>query len=69
MRVLCAQLLLQAFVEDALMRGVHIDDDEAVRVLREDEDVMDLAEGVTERMFLRLFCGSGKDGAGCDDVH
>ena len=68
LRVLCAQLLFQAFVEDAFVRGMHIDDNEAVRVLREDEDVMDLAEGVAERVFLRLFCGSGKDGAGRDAV-
>ena len=33
------------------MRGVHVYDDEAARVLREDEDVVDLAEGVAERVF------------------
>lgn len=39
----------QLFVEDALVCGVHVDHDQSLRVLRQDVDTVELAEGVAER--------------------
>ena len=36
------------FVRDALMRGMHVDDDEAIGVLRKDVDPVQLPNGITK---------------------
>ena len=40
---------LQLFVEDAFVRRVHVDDDQAVRVLGQDVDAVQLGQRVAER--------------------
>ncbi len=40
---------LQLFVEDAFVRGVHVDKDEAAGVLGQDVNAVQLGEGVAER--------------------
>ena len=41
---------LEFFVEDALVGGVHVDEDQSLRVLGEDVDTVQLGDGVAERM-------------------
>ena len=41
--------VLELLVADAFVRGVHVDDDQAVGVLGEDEDAVQLRDGETER--------------------
>jgi hypothetical protein len=54
---------LQLFVEDALVRGVHVDENQAERVLRQDVDAVQLGQRVAEwrRRFdvRRRMAGSG----------
>jgi hypothetical protein len=44
---------LELFVEDALMRGVHVDQHQPGGVLRQDVDAMQLRDGVAEQRGLR----------------
>ena len=46
-------LRFEPFVQDALVRGVHVDEDQAVAVLREDVDAVQLRQGGAERVMLR----------------
>ena len=45
--------VLEAFVDDALVRGVHVHEDEARDVLREDVDAMELREREAQHRRLR----------------
>ncbi len=47
-----AHLGLQALVHDALVRGVHIDDDHALGVFRQDVNAVDLRHGAAQRPVL-----------------
>src|SRR3569833_496910 len=42
----------EPFVQDPLVRGVHVDEDQAVAVLREDVDSVQLRQSGAERMML-----------------
>ncbi len=44
--------VLELLVQNALVRGVHVDDHEAVRVLRQHIDAVDLAEREAERLLV-----------------
>ena len=46
-------LRFEPFVQDALVRGVHVDEYQAVAVLREDVDSVQLRQGGAERLMLR----------------
>jgi hypothetical protein len=48
-----AKRVLELLVQDPLVRRVHVDDHEALCVLRQHIDAMDLAKGEAKRLFIR----------------
>ena len=64
-------LAFQALVHDALVRGMHVDNDQAVGVLGQDVGATELGERAAERPVDRLVGGvvgrSGRDGSGGSD--
>ena len=53
------QAELQLLHDDALVRGVHVDQHQAGLVLREDVDAVQLREGIAERRGFHREAGSG----------
>ena len=43
---------LELFVDDALVRGMHVDDDQAVPVLRQDVDAGQLGQREAQRRYV-----------------
>ena len=55
-RLLCR---LQTFIDDALVRGMHVHDDQAMPVLRQDVDAQQLSEREAQRKLVGLRAGRG----------
>ena len=58
MRCRIAGLRFEAFLDDDIMRGVHVDEDETVAVLRQDVDAVQLRQREAEWVFDRWCVGA-----------